>query len=358
MRAVWLVVAVGVAALLVSVVTIDLGPGVRRRAEIAGSKWIARPLHIGRLGLNLGRGRLVVEDLRSTGLTPGARPVAAVAGHVELSLTWRALLDASVLHRQRRDARLDRSSSRAMPDGRQQRAAPQRPAATAADRPAAGHDHAAVLRATRGRLLVRDFGSSWGIDAPNLEVEITKGDEYRGTMRFADGTLLIQQYEPMWRDFTTAFALRDGKVVLEQMALDGRRPQSQGTGTVDAGAVAGADLPGHLDDAAAARRARSSTPATPSPCTARATSPAPSTSIRGGYEVNGEFASPEVGYDDYRFRTSAARSMWVPDRLDVTARPTPASTAATPTSPISWRRSACQAGGPTRSGTSPTATST
>jgi len=66
-RRIWLVVAVGIAALLVSIVTIDLGPVVRRRAEIAGSAWIARPLHIGRLGLNLGRGRLVVEDLQVDG---------------------------------------------------------------------------------------------------------------------------------------------------------------------------------------------------------------------------------------------------------------------------------------------------
>ena len=29
--------------------------------------------------------------------------------------------------------------------------------------------------------IVRDFGSSWGMDAPNLEVEIAKGAEYRGT---------------------------------------------------------------------------------------------------------------------------------------------------------------------------------
>ena len=63
---------------------------------------------------------------------------------------------------------------------------------------------------------------------------MTKGTEYRGTMRFAGGTLLIQQYEPMWANFTSAFAVRDGKVVMERMALDVDGAQVRGTGIIDA----------------------------------------------------------------------------------------------------------------------------
>ena len=36
---------------LVSTVAIDLGPALRARAEREGSKWLDRPMHIGRLGV-------------------------------------------------------------------------------------------------------------------------------------------------------------------------------------------------------------------------------------------------------------------------------------------------------------------
>jgi hypothetical protein len=90
-------VAVAVAVLLVSVIAVDLGPALRRKAEVEGSRWIDRPLHIGRMALNLGRGRLVLEDVRVEGLTADHDPWF-VAGRVELSLTWRALLDRRVLN--------------------------------------------------------------------------------------------------------------------------------------------------------------------------------------------------------------------------------------------------------------------
>ena len=41
------------------------------------------------------------------------------------------------------------------------------------------------VRATRGHLIVRDFGSNWGLDAPNLEIVAAKGVDYRGTMQWS-----------------------------------------------------------------------------------------------------------------------------------------------------------------------------
>ncbi len=75
-RRVWLVAAVAIAVLLVSIVTLDLGPVLRGRAEAEASRWIDRPVRIGRLGLNLGRGRLVLDDVWVQGMHRGARSVA------------------------------------------------------------------------------------------------------------------------------------------------------------------------------------------------------------------------------------------------------------------------------------------
>ena len=59
-----------VAAVLISVFTVDLGPSLRERAEREGSKYMERPMHIGRLSARLTPGVFVVEDLVIEGLTP------------------------------------------------------------------------------------------------------------------------------------------------------------------------------------------------------------------------------------------------------------------------------------------------
>ena len=67
------VLAVVVAALLTGL-TVDLGPAVRKRAEAEGSKYLRRPLHIGRVSARLIPGVFVFEDLMIEGLTPKDRP--------------------------------------------------------------------------------------------------------------------------------------------------------------------------------------------------------------------------------------------------------------------------------------------
>src|SRR5690606_12582925 len=95
-RAIWIGLAIALAVLLVSSVSVDLGPALKARAERAGSNWLDRPMHIGRLGIQIARGRFVVEDLRVEGLTPQDDPWL-VAERVEVSLTWGAILHREVL---------------------------------------------------------------------------------------------------------------------------------------------------------------------------------------------------------------------------------------------------------------------
>jgi hypothetical protein len=313
-RRVWLVTAVGIAALLASVVTVDLGPALRRKAEEEGSDWIARRMHIGRLGLNLGRGVLVVEDLRVEGPTPAHDPWLTV-GRVELTLTWRTLLERRVFidHVEMRDWTLIVESYPRGVNNWPRLGGPPRPPRTG---PPLVTTTLQYLKASRGRLLVRDFGSSWGMDAPNLDVEIMKGDEYRGTMRWTDGTMLIQQYEPMWAHFSTDFAVRGGKVVLEGMALDADGMQVQGTGVVD---------PARFPEATIKVTSRHQLPRTRAIFYARDTFELHGEGqftgtvykYSGSYEVVGDFTSPEVGYDAYRFQDFRAAVAWIPERFDV-----------------------------------------
>ena len=68
-----LVVAL-VAGVVVTVFTVDLGPSLLARAETEGSKYLERPMHIGKLSAKITPGVFVVEDVVIDGLQPGDRP--------------------------------------------------------------------------------------------------------------------------------------------------------------------------------------------------------------------------------------------------------------------------------------------
>jgi hypothetical protein len=63
-------IGVIIAVVVVSTLTLDLGPVLRARAETEGSKWLERTMTIGRLGVHFGSGKFVVEDLRISGMYP------------------------------------------------------------------------------------------------------------------------------------------------------------------------------------------------------------------------------------------------------------------------------------------------
>ena len=76
LRALGILVAI-VAAALMAVVTIDLGPTFRHKAEVAASNYIDRPMHIGKLKIELLSGTFQLDDVVIEGLKPTDRPPAA-----------------------------------------------------------------------------------------------------------------------------------------------------------------------------------------------------------------------------------------------------------------------------------------
>ena len=84
------------AAGVVSMVTIDLGPTVRARAEDAFAAYIDRPVHIGRFGMHLLPGRFVIEDLVIEGLSPDDRPFFH-GDRIVISTAWLPLLRGEFL---------------------------------------------------------------------------------------------------------------------------------------------------------------------------------------------------------------------------------------------------------------------
>ncbi len=315
-RRVWLVVAVVIAVVLVSAITIDLGPVLRRRVEIEASRWVDRPVHIGRFGLNLGRGQLVAEDVLVEGGTPANDPWLR-AGKIEVSLTWNAILGRELLF-----------DTMAIDDWTllvesYANAVNNWPRLTGPPRaPRTGPNPITTIvqnvRMTRGHLIIRDFGSSWGLDAPNLELTMTKGVEYTGTMTFRGGTLLIQQYEPMWARAETNFTVRDGKIVLDRLDLTADGAAMRATGVID---------PAQFPNATYGVTAALELPRTRAIFFARDTFTLDGRGefkglarlYKGGYEVTGDFTSPLVQYNGYDLDDYRASVTWVPTRLDTTS---------------------------------------
>ena len=83
-------------AALVSVVTIDLGPALRGRAEQQLANYLDRPVSIGRLSTYLLPGRFLIEDLVIEGLSPGDRPFFR-GERLVISTAWLPLLQGEVL---------------------------------------------------------------------------------------------------------------------------------------------------------------------------------------------------------------------------------------------------------------------
>ena len=191
-RAAVVVVAVALAATLVSVVTVDLGPSLRQRAERAGSNWLDRPMHIGRLGVHIARGEFVIEDLRIEGLTPDAPPWL-VAKRIDVGLTWSALFHREVLVHSIEMADW-KMVVQSFANGRHNWPRLNGPPRAPRTGPRPVVTTMQFVRATRGEFVFDDYGSRWAVDAPNLEVTVGKVADYRGRARFTGGTIHFQDF--------------------------------------------------------------------------------------------------------------------------------------------------------------------
>ena len=306
--------AIAVAAFLVSVVTIDLGPSLKARAETEGSKFIDRPMHIGKLSVHIARGRFVIEDLRIEGLTPEARPWLT-AGRISISLAWKALWHREVLldSIEMSDWRMVVESFPGGTHNWPRIGGPPRAPRTG-PRPVVTTLQSVV--ATRGEFVFDDHAARWGVVAPNLEVTAGKTVEYGGRARFHGGTVHFHDFEPMGAALSTNFKVREGKIVLEDIELSTDGAESELTGIVDTARwpemfyqvrskvhfprmreIFFADddfsLYGDGEFSGTFRL------------------------FKGGRELKGNFYSAEAGLNDYRFQELEGALEWVPERFEV-----------------------------------------
>lgn len=314
-RAIVIVLAVALAVALVSVVSIDLGPALKAQAERGGRAWLDRAMHIGRLSVQLGRGRFVLEDVVIDGMRPDEEPWL-VAKRIEVSLTWGALLHREVL--------LDtiemtdwRMVVESFADGRQtfpRVTGPPRPPRTG---PSPVVTTLKYVRTYRGEFVYRDYGSNWSVITRDLDITLMRAADYRGVVRFSDGTVRIADFAPMSARARGSFRLDGAKVVFDQLELLTDGAATDVTGTLDMGR-----WPEQLYHV----KSRIQFPTMKDIFFAgdnfslfgEGDFTGTFHLFKGGRELKGDFASREAGLDDYRFPELSGSLIWVPEKFEVT----------------------------------------
>jgi len=310
-------VAIGVliAVLLVSLLTLDVGPLVKARLEFEGGKWLERKMTIGRLDLRIGSGKFVLEDLRISGMYPN-EPDWLDAKRIELSLTWSALFNREVLFDsiEMTDWRMIVES---FPDGRQtfpRLTGPPRPPRTG---PPLAVTTLQYVRALRGELIINDYGSDWFMVARNVEVVSSKAGEYRGQLTWDDGTIYIQKYEPSFIHLDADFKVADNKIVFDRMQLLTDGAVSDMTGVID--------LP-RFPEQLYQIRSRVQLPNQQKIFFARDSFTLFGEALfngtfhmfNGGRELEGDFTSELAGVNDHRFQNLQGHVFWDRGRMEVT----------------------------------------
>jgi hypothetical protein len=229
------VLAALLAAAIVASLTIDLGPDLKKRAEDAGSKYLDRPMRMGRLGIKLGTGRFVIEDLVIEGLKPTDRPFLK-AKRIELNVPWWTAFSHELIVEN-----VDMSDWEMLVEqfpGKHSFPRVQGPPRTTPKKPSRFKLTTTVksVIARKGRFTYDDHTIPWLVVCNNLDVSVFKGwDTYRGTAQFRDGTIKIQAYDQFRADMQTRFKIdaADGKIILEHINLQSTGASSEITGYVD-----------------------------------------------------------------------------------------------------------------------------
>ena len=306
-----------VVALLLTFFTVDLGPAVRKSAETEGSKYLLRPLHIGRVSARLIPGVFVFEDLVIEGLTPADRPFLT-AKKVTVWLPWwtiasrRLIVDSVEMN----DWNMVVET---FPNGRHNfpRLTPERKGPRG---PSRFTTTVKAVHAGSGQFTYQDHGTPWSTVARRLEVTLYRSDvfnDYRGQASFADGTIRIQSYEPFSAAMRSRFKIDGGKMVFDRIDLSSDGASSVLDGEVDLGRWPEQiyRIKSHIDFPTQKNiffhRDRFTV-------SGQGDFEGTFHLFKGGRELKGTFTSPVAGVNDWRFPRLRGAVLWLPERLEIT----------------------------------------
>ncbi len=226
MRRTLAIASVILAVAFISSLTMDVGPSLREYAERGGTAYLKRSMHIGYLGVRLWDGAYVVRDLTIDGLTPTSRPWLT-AKEITVKMQWRplvanreVLLEAIEMTDWKMYVEQTADGTHSFPSFKRDGGGPKRVTTTLK-----------YVRARRGEFAYDDRGTPWSVVARNIDVTVARpATEYRGSARFSDGLVTIQEYLPFRADMDTTFKINDGRVIFDaiNLATDGAKSVLKG----------------------------------------------------------------------------------------------------------------------------------
>jgi hypothetical protein len=321
LRLLAVVVAV-VAGVLAAVFTVDLGPHLRERAEREASKYLERPMHIGKLSAKLRPGEFQLDDVVIEGLTPESRPFLK-AKTITVTVPW-----WTVLRKQEGKRHLIIDSIEmtdwdmfleTFPGGRHN--LPRiKPKPSEKKGPSTLTTTTKMVRASRGSLTYEDHGTPWSIVTRNLTVSIVRGlGTYLGTATFSNGTINVQQYLPFGASLQSRFRIDGPKLHFNELNLVTDGAVSTMVGDIDFN-----NWPAQLYRI----KSRIDFPTQKNIYFHRDTFTVSGKGDfegtyelfrRGGFELNGTFRSDIAGVNEWRFPDLRGHVRWQPQgRLEVT----------------------------------------
>ena len=315
------IASVILASAFILTLTRDIGPLLRERAEVAGSNYLKRTMHIGELGVRLWDGAYVVRNLQIDGLTPQSRPWLTAREIVVKMPNRRSLFNRQVV--------LD---SIEMSDWKMYvEQTPVGHSFPSFKRDSSGERRwTTTLRyvhATRGEFAYDDKVTPWSVVARNIDVVVAKpNNEYRGSARFSNGLVSIQEYVPFRTDMDTTFRIDGGRVVFDEihLATDGTRSVLKGDVNLSHwpeqmySVKSTIDLPRMRqlffadDDFELA-----GTAVFDGYFHLFKGEPRPDGSSSGGRELKGTFRTQTMAVNDYRFDDVSGAVRWIPRELRV-----------------------------------------
>ncbi len=221
-----------VAAIIMTFVTVDVGPRLTSLAEQQGSKYFDRPMHIGKLSIVLRTGAFQVDDLVIEGLSPTDRPFLK-AKRVFMNLPWWTYFTHELIVEN-----VDMSGWEMVVEQFQGRhsfpklGGPKKEPKGPSRWPFTTTVRSVVAR--NGQFIYDDHMTPWLVVCRNLNVSVFKGlDAYRGTAQFSNGSVKILQYDAFRADMQTRFKIDRGKIVLDDINLQSVGAATKVTGYVD-----------------------------------------------------------------------------------------------------------------------------
>jgi hypothetical protein len=305
-----------VAAFVATFLTFDLGPTLRERAEEQGSRYMERPMHIGRLSAKFRPGVFVVEDLVIEGLTPTDRPFLK-AKRIEVKLPWwtafsrKLVIESVTLTDWEMTVESWAGGRHSFP-----KVTPKTPRTG----PSTFTTTLRSVLATRGQFVYDDHATPWSTVARNLTVQLYRSEatkDYRGRATFDHGTVRMLSYEPFRVDLNASFSLNGGKVHFDRMELVSDGARTLGTGDVDLGRWpeqtyqlrSRIDFPTQKDIYFHGQKFDVS---------GSGDFTGTFHLFKGGRELKGTFVSALAGVNAWRFPNLRGSVLWVPDRLEIT----------------------------------------